>query len=418
MKLSQVVWSSQSDNQEPTYPRFRRKLDNRRRTLKGRLWSNGDHKRSAIEKAIEHWRENTCLKFRNSNRKDYILFEDGVVCRSSVGRQGGMQTIDLADGCENLGIGIKGGGGDNGNNIICSSNNSRYSSSSSSSSKKVISFMKSAIRLAAGMKDDWYQYRVIESDEDYLAAQLTPYDYGSVMHYYVEGLSPKNKEIPTIETIDPNYMQTIGQRAGLSFLDIKRVNEAYCSGNCGAELKATAIWKTIPKSATNQDCNWLIKASPGQNVRLEISISGFDCGDGPCSNYVEVKYKIGFESTGARLPISDFTNLLLSFICMELVERSRSKKIFGLPNAVVTEFQPLSTSLYDSSFTTSLIAINLFLDIQHLEMIRSHFRKNSYEEVSCNRNVCLGAASNGGRGWYCCRGYELREGVCQPISKV
>ena len=39
-------------------------------------------------------------------------------------------------------------------------------------------------------------------------------------------------DLNTVETVDPRYQRTIGQRVELSFLDSYLVNLAYCSGQC------------------------------------------------------------------------------------------------------------------------------------------------------------------------------------------
>ena len=40
----------------------------------------------------------------------------------------------------------------------------------------------------------------------------------------------------TMETINPLYQHNMGQRTGLSFLDAKSVNLAYCSGKCTTQV--------------------------------------------------------------------------------------------------------------------------------------------------------------------------------------
>lgn len=59
---------------------------------------------------------------------------------------------------------------------------------------------------------------------------IMSYDYSSVLHYSSKAYSSNNG--PTIETKDPLYQQTIGQRAELSFLDAKLANKLYCDRKC------------------------------------------------------------------------------------------------------------------------------------------------------------------------------------------
>ncbi len=53
-----------------------------------------------VTDAIAHWETNTDLVFiRRTNQSAYIYFRSGSGCSSSVGRTGGRQNINLANGC-------------------------------------------------------------------------------------------------------------------------------------------------------------------------------------------------------------------------------------------------------------------------------------------------------------------------------
>ncbi|MEW7291185.1 M12 family metallopeptidase [Aquimarina sp. 2304DJ70-9] len=53
-----------------------------------------------VTDAIAHWEANTDLKFvQRTNQSAYVFFRSGSGCSSSVGRTGGRQNINLANGC-------------------------------------------------------------------------------------------------------------------------------------------------------------------------------------------------------------------------------------------------------------------------------------------------------------------------------
>ena len=79
------------------------------RTATSSRWTNktvyykidaGLANQARVTDAINHWRTNTSLNFvARTNQANYITFQTGSGCSSSVGKVGGQQFINLAAGC-------------------------------------------------------------------------------------------------------------------------------------------------------------------------------------------------------------------------------------------------------------------------------------------------------------------------------
>jgi len=106
------------------------------------------------------------------------------------------------------------------------------------------------------------------------------YDFGSVMHYGGQDfgkLDVNGRPKQTIKTLDPSKQSLIGQRKGVSELDIKLVKEMYgCKATEGGEAVVTS-----PNYPSNYDDNLnkieTITAAEGLVLRLEFT--AFDVED-------------------------------------------------------------------------------------------------------------------------------------------
>ena len=181
-----------------------------------------------------------------------------------------------------------------------------------------------------------------------------PYDFGSVMHYGSQAFSNDYKYI-TVETKDHKYQHTIGQRAELSFTDVKQANTMYCSGKllitqesgiyfyhldvcsnpitcynggyqdpknclackcppglsadckllepsapgCGGELFAMPTWQTLTNSVVGR-CVWRINAPENQKIHFEVVQTSYNCDSSCAENYLEIKYNGNWQQTGFR----------------------------------------------------------------------------------------------------------------------
>lgn len=170
-----------------------------------------------IEKAINAYHQNTCIKFfpRRSMDMDYISIEnDKSGCWSSIGRIGGKQEVNLqSPGCVTkvgtimhelmhaLGFLHEQNSEDRDKYITVNTNNIKPG----------------------------YENNFDKAPRDSTFRFGVPYDYGSVMHYSVISFSKNNQ--PTITPKQTTNVE-IGQRNAFSKHDIEKINRMYkCNSN-------------------------------------------------------------------------------------------------------------------------------------------------------------------------------------------
>lgn len=163
--------------------------------------------RDIIEYAMQSFHSTTCIRFvPRTNEYDYIMVENGDGCYSSLGKEGYGQVLSInRNGCVYYGV------------------------------------VQHEIMHALG-----FQHEQTRSDRDYyvrinwenirsdMAFNFylqdtnnlnTPYDYSSIMHYGRTAFTLYNG-VETITPIPDPYVQ-IGQRDGMSYWDVQRVNLLY-----------------------------------------------------------------------------------------------------------------------------------------------------------------------------------------------
>lgn len=150
---------------------------------------------SLIEKAMNSYHQNTCIKFkpRTSNERDYISIQNSASgCWSSVGRIGGRQVVNLqSPSCTSM-VGT----------IIHELMHTVgfFHEQSREERDQYVTIMTANIR--RGYEDNFKK-----NEKGTSTAYGVGYDYGSVMHYSEMAFSGNGK--PTIQTKVKSHQMTI-----------------------------------------------------------------------------------------------------------------------------------------------------------------------------------------------------------------
>lgn len=188
--------------------------------------------KSAIASAMKEWSQKTCITFKlRTNEPGYINFRKGSGCSSNVGRTGRQQSINLAGGCWYHGIVVHEIGHALG----------FWHEQSRPDRDTYVTIMWDNIKEANKHNFNKYGDSAIDSLN-------VPYDYGSIMHYSARSFTKNGRN-----TIEPKNGAKIGQRTGLSALDVKQMNLMYKCGSGGGGNGGTPAPTPAPTQSPCKD---------------------------------------------------------------------------------------------------------------------------------------------------------------------
>ncbi|XP_040266587.1 embryonic protein UVS.2-like [Bufo bufo] len=204
-----------------------------------------DEDKKLITEALETFKTLTCIQFKErTTEKDYLKIHSGSGCWSSIGKVGGVQELSLmSGGCMATGI------------VQHEIEHALgfYHEQSRSDRDEHVDVMWQYIN-----EGDWGEFDLFDTDNLNL-----PYDYASVMHYGRFSYSNTSGE-PSLNP-KPDQSVAIGQRYGLSPLDVSKVKKLYSCDICSFLLtgtNGTLDFETFTSSLKDSTrCLWLVRVN-------------------------------------------------------------------------------------------------------------------------------------------------------------
>ncbi|XP_068539932.1 astacin-like metalloendopeptidase isoform X1 [Anas acuta] len=227
--------------------------------------------RSWIADALQEVSTLTCVKFVNrTTETDYVYVEHGQSCWSYFGKIGGRQAVGLMkNGCMDKGA------------IQHEMNHALgfIHEQARSDRDKFVKIVWEHI-----MAGEQGNFGKVKSKNLGL-----PYDYSSVMHYGAYDFSSAPGK-PTIVPI-PNPSVPIGQREGLSNLDVAKINKLYKCNCCSSVLpKPKGSFSSVNYPSpypNNSNCLWLIRIRRSK-IFLQFETFDLQTSSDCSSDYIKV----------------------------------------------------------------------------------------------------------------------------------
>ncbi|XP_029438935.1 astacin-like metalloendopeptidase [Rhinatrema bivittatum] len=229
--------------------------------------------KTLIAAAMQEFTTLTCIRFvARTTESDYVQIKSVDGCWSYLGRIGGPQDLSLLrSGCMSKGI------------IQHELNH-------------VLGFVHEQTR---SDRDQYvqimWQYIPQAVVSNFMKAEPETnnlgldYDYTSVMHYGRFAFTNTSGEATIVPK--PDSSVEIGQRYGLSNLDISKINKLYQCGTCSSLLSDWTGFLTSANYSShysdNSDCVWLIRL-PADKVLLQFDAFDVQSTPGCVSDYLRV----------------------------------------------------------------------------------------------------------------------------------
>ncbi|XP_068117758.1 embryonic protein UVS.2-like [Hyperolius riggenbachi] len=229
--------------------------------------------RSTIVRAMMEFSSLTCIRFVPwTTERDYlsVISDDG--CWSIVGRAGGAQEVSLdANGCIFNGV------------IQHELNHAIGFVHEHSRSDRDLYIKVLWNNIMPGYSGNFNKVNTSNMNLEY--------DYKSVMHYGRSSFSV-DPRLHTFDTI-PNPSVSVGQRVGLSSLDVAKINKLYNCNMCSSILSDTSgtfFSASNPSNyPNNYNCTWLIRL-PFSPYQVQLQFLAFDVqsSSGCTADYIRV----------------------------------------------------------------------------------------------------------------------------------